>query len=178
MHGRLTHCAFRCVLSTHRRHSWHLSVKPTAAAPQPVRAVTSMAADLQAARDRYFCVRPAPPLLFQGTKLAAICCFTVRKRCRPLDRLLVAGARHTLTSDRAHRCAAPLCTASQPDERHSSGNEPAEGQLRAGRQLMSVAPMMDWTDVYFRQLVRLLSKHTWLYTEMVVVSKASCRTLS
>jgi tRNA-dihydrouridine synthase A len=42
---------------------------------------------------------------------------------------------------------------------------------------MSVAPMMDWTDVYFRQLVRLLSKHTWLYTEMVVVSKGSCLTL-
>ena len=34
---------------------------------------------------------------------------------------------------------------------------------------MSVAPMMDWTDLYFRQLTRLLSRHTWLYTEMVVV---------
>lgn len=40
---------------------------------------------------------------------------------------------------------------------------------RASRQLMSVAPMMDWTDMYFRQLARLISKHTWLYTEMVVV---------
>lgn len=28
--------------------------------------------------------------------------------------------------------------------------------------------MMDWTDVYYRQLARLLTKHTWLYTEMVV----------
>ena len=27
---------------------------------------------------------------------------------------------------------------------------------------------MDWTDVHFRQLVRLISRHTWLYTEMVV----------
>ncbi|KAL3135811.1 hypothetical protein ABBQ32_007373 [Trebouxia sp. C0010 RCD-2024] len=35
-------------------------------------------------------------------------------------------------------------------------------------QLLSVAPMMDWTDLHFRQLCRLLSKHTWLYTEMVV----------
>ena len=43
---------------------------------------------------------------------------------------------------------------------------------------MSVAPMMDWTDVYFRQLVRLLSKHTWLYTEMVVVSNTSSSLLS
>ena len=42
-------------------------------------------------------------------------------------------------------------------------------QRCTSRQLMSVAPMMDWTDVYFRQLARLISKHTWLYTEMVVV---------
>ena len=34
--------------------------------------------------------------------------------------------------------------------------------------LYSVAPMMDQTGVHFRQLARLLSKHTWLYTEMVV----------
>ena len=27
---------------------------------------------------------------------------------------------------------------------------------------------MDWTDVYYRQLARLMSRHTWLYTEMVV----------
>ena len=45
-----------------------------------------------------------------------------------------------------------------------------ERRPRPGRQLMSVAPMMDWTDVYFRQLARLLSRRTWLYTEMVVVS--------
>ncbi|CAA6670555.1 unnamed protein product [Spirodela intermedia] len=31
-----------------------------------------------------------------------------------------------------------------------------------------VAPMMDWTDNHFRTLARLLSKHAWLYTEMVV----------
>ncbi|KAK9804135.1 hypothetical protein WJX73_003545 [Symbiochloris irregularis] len=35
-------------------------------------------------------------------------------------------------------------------------------------QLLSVAPMMDWTDIHYRQLARLISKHTWLYTEMVV----------
>lgn len=37
-------------------------------------------------------------------------------------------------------------------------------------QLMSVAPMMDWTDVHYRQLARLLSRNVWLYTEMVVDS--------
>lgn len=38
------------------------------------------------------------------------------------------------------------------------------------KQLLSVAPMMDWTDVHYRQLARIMSKHTWLYTEMVVDS--------
>eukprot|EP00850_Spirogloea_muscicola_P007232 SM000036S13276 [mRNA] locus=s36:352871:357132:+ [translate_table: standard] len=33
---------------------------------------------------------------------------------------------------------------------------------------IAVAPMMDWTDVHYRQLARLISKQTWLYTEMVV----------
>lgn len=32
----------------------------------------------------------------------------------------------------------------------------------------SVAPMMDWTDNHYRTLARLMSKHAWLYTEMVV----------
>uniref|UniRef100_A0A0D9ZIC9 DUS-like FMN-binding domain-containing protein n=1 Tax=Oryza glumipatula TaxID=40148 RepID=A0A0D9ZIC9_9ORYZ len=34
--------------------------------------------------------------------------------------------------------------------------------------LFSVAPMMDWTDNHYRTLARLISKHAWLYTEMVV----------
>jgi tRNA-dihydrouridine synthase A len=29
---------------------------------------------------------------------------------------------------------------------------------------------MDWTDVHYRQLARLISRHTWLYTEMNVDS--------
>ena len=32
---------------------------------------------------------------------------------------------------------------------------------------LSVAPMLDWTDRDFRYLLRLISKHTLLYTEMV-----------
>ncbi|KAL1330510.1 hypothetical protein HN51_047755 [Arachis hypogaea] len=31
----------------------------------------------------------------------------------------------------------------------------------------SVAPMMDWTDHHYRTLARLISKHSWLYTEML-----------
>jgi tRNA-dihydrouridine synthase A len=34
--------------------------------------------------------------------------------------------------------------------------------------LLSVAPMMDWTDRHFRYLLRLISQRTRLYTEMVV----------
>lgn len=33
---------------------------------------------------------------------------------------------------------------------------------------LSIAPMMAVTDRHFRYFLRLLSKHTWLYTEMVV----------
>ncbi|XP_010413133.1 PREDICTED: uncharacterized protein LOC104699521 isoform X1 [Camelina sativa] len=31
----------------------------------------------------------------------------------------------------------------------------------------SVAPMMDWTDNHYRTLARLITKHAWLYTEMI-----------
>ncbi|XP_015881636.2 uncharacterized protein LOC107417541 [Ziziphus jujuba] len=31
----------------------------------------------------------------------------------------------------------------------------------------SVAPMMDWTDNHYRTLARMISKHAWLYTEML-----------
>ena len=29
---------------------------------------------------------------------------------------------------------------------------------------------MEWTDLHYRQLARMMSKNTWLYTEMVVDS--------
>ncbi|MGO4379630.1 tRNA dihydrouridine(20/20a) synthase DusA [Pseudoduganella sp. RAF53_2] len=35
-----------------------------------------------------------------------------------------------------------------------------------GRKI-SVAPMMDWTDRHCRHFHRIISQHTWLYTEMV-----------
>ncbi|CAB3799788.1 tRNA dihydrouridine(20/20a) synthase DusA [Pararobbsia alpina] len=39
--------------------------------------------------------------------------------------------------------------------------------MKASPRRVSVAPMMDWTDRHCRYFHRLLSKHTWLYTEMV-----------
>jgi tRNA-dihydrouridine synthase A len=32
---------------------------------------------------------------------------------------------------------------------------------------LSIAPMLDWTDRHFRFFARLISRHTWLYSEMV-----------
>jgi tRNA-dihydrouridine synthase A len=37
----------------------------------------------------------------------------------------------------------------------------------AGTHRLCVAPMMDWTDRHCRYFLRLLSRHTYLYTEMV-----------
>lgn len=33
--------------------------------------------------------------------------------------------------------------------------------------LFSIAPMMGWTDNHYRTLARMISKHAWLYTEML-----------
>lgn len=32
---------------------------------------------------------------------------------------------------------------------------------------LSVAPMLDWTDRHYRYMARQISRHTWLYTEMI-----------
>ena len=36
-----------------------------------------------------------------------------------------------------------------------------------GTRRLSIAPMLDWTDRHFRYFVRLLTRHTFLYTEMI-----------
>ena len=35
------------------------------------------------------------------------------------------------------------------------------------KRTLSIAPMLDWTDRHFRYLARQISRHTWLYTEMI-----------
>ena len=35
------------------------------------------------------------------------------------------------------------------------------------KRTLAVAPMLDWTDRHYRYMARLISKHTWLYSEMV-----------
>jgi tRNA-dihydrouridine synthase A len=39
--------------------------------------------------------------------------------------------------------------------------------LKTQKKIFSVAPMMEWTDRHCRYLHRLLTRHAWLYTEMV-----------
>ena len=39
--------------------------------------------------------------------------------------------------------------------------------MKDKKRLTSVAPMLDWTDRHCRYFHRLISRHTWLYTEMV-----------
>ncbi|GLT62288.1 hypothetical protein SLA2020_349360 [Shorea laevis] len=57
-----------------------------------------------------------------------------------------------------------LSTCVQADQLYTKGNMVAR---RYHRPLFSVAPMMDWTDNHFRTLARIISKHAWLYTEML-----------
>ena len=48
-----------------------------------------------------------------------------------------------------------------------AGNEGAEATAAALDRRLSVAPMMDCTDRHFRYLMRLVTRHALLYTEMV-----------
>ncbi|RLM75266.1 tRNA-dihydrouridine(20/20a) synthase-like [Panicum miliaceum] len=60
----------------------------------------------------------------------------------------------------------PRTTGARPCRAASSASSPAAGKHHP--PLFSVAPMMDWTDNHYRTLARLISRHAWLYTEMVV----------
>lgn len=42
-----------------------------------------------------------------------------------------------------------------------------EQQKFVGTRRLSVAPMLDWTDRHYRHMARQISRHTWLYTEMI-----------
>ena len=67
------------------------------------------------------------------------------------------------------RTATPLAQMTQHDYMTNDKTSTRMTQESAlPPQRLSVAPMMDYTDVHFRQLVRLLSRNSWLYTEMVV----------
>jgi tRNA-dihydrouridine synthase A len=58
----------------------------------------------------------------------------------------------------------------QAGEASAGAGEPLSGlgeMAVAGARRLSVAPMMDWTDRHFRYMMRLITRRTLLYTEMV-----------
>ena len=69
-------------------------------------------------------------------------------------------------------CASPrrFVRAAGPPRRHA-GNRPTAGTAGCSAtpaSALSVAPMMEYTDVHFRALARILSRNALLYTEMEV----------
>ncbi|MCF7522133.1 tRNA dihydrouridine(20/20a) synthase DusA [Neisseria sp. ZJ106] len=40
-------------------------------------------------------------------------------------------------------------------------------QTQSPSRRLSVAPMLDWTDRHYRYMARQISRHTWLYSEMI-----------
>ncbi|XP_071680877.1 uncharacterized protein [Lolium perenne] len=86
-----------------------------------------------------------------------------------------SAARHALLPSLLPSNPGTFFLHSQPGRflPHAHGLRPcrAASSLPAGEYLpplFSVAPMMDWTDNNYRTLARLISRHAWLYTEMVV----------
>lgn len=55
------------------------------------------------------------------------------------------------------------------EDGHDAAASPATAREHVTHcaQRLSIAPMMDWTDLPYRQMARLITKRTVLYTEMV-----------
>ncbi|XP_057511531.1 uncharacterized protein LOC130793714 isoform X1 [Actinidia eriantha] len=53
------------------------------------------------------------------------------------------------------------------NQKRQLNRKPAMVAARYLPPWFSVAPMMEWTDNHYRTLARLISKHAWLYTEML-----------
>ncbi|AAU92284.1 MULTISPECIES: tRNA dihydrouridine(20/20a) synthase DusA [Methylococcus] len=58
----------------------------------------------------------------------------------------------------------------RPSSRDLAGAVAIPADVRPFRHRLSVAPMMDWTDRHCRFFLRLISRHTLLYTEMVTTA--------
>ena len=68
----------------------------------------------------------------------------------------------------------PVCLSSTSDRKQSSppslSSRDEKYQQLMDATTLSLAPMMEYTDRHFRHLVRLISKRTLLYTEMVAAN--------
>ena len=49
-------------------------------------------------------------------------------------------------------------------------SSPEKQNSRTPTPILSIAPMLDVTDRHFRYFMRLLTKHTWLYSEMITAN--------
>ncbi|KAI8464838.1 MAG: dihydrouridine synthase-domain-containing protein [Monoraphidium minutum] len=83
----------------------------------------------------------------------------------------ISGSARITGSRGSGSAAAQWCFRPRPRAMttHASAGVPhIPSGMEHCHQRLSVAPMMDWTDVHYRQLARLISRRTWLWTEMVV----------
>ena len=85
-----------------------------------------------------------------------------------MQRKRVLGLQKRFCSQRLVHTALP----STQDDSKSAIRQSKYEQLMGATKL-SLAPMMEYTDRHFRHVVRLISKRTLLYTEMVAVNAIS-----
>ena len=72
------------------------------------------------------------------------------------------------SSSKCHRLGQTALLSSGND--HTAASRQSKHEALTGAAKLSLAPMMEYTDKHFRHVVRLISKRTLLYTEMVAVN--------
>jgi tRNA-dihydrouridine synthase A len=73
----------------------------------------------------------------------------------------------SLMMARFRQYSSPALQATTPSSMSTSSTIPAATAIVPPSRRLSVAPMMDWTDRHCRVFHRQITRHTWLYTEMV-----------
>lgn len=96
--------------------------------------------------------------------------------------VMITNTRGLILPDRFRSRGVTICnrlfatTNSEKEPKHteliSDGRRAKEEELLSASRL-SLAPMMEYTDRHFRHLVRLISRKTLLYTEMVAANALS-----
>uniref|UniRef100_A0A453BRF4 DUS-like FMN-binding domain-containing protein n=1 Tax=Aegilops tauschii subsp. strangulata TaxID=200361 RepID=A0A453BRF4_AEGTS len=138
----------------------HACTVAAAASDRPAKAVTSRRTTHQSPVPERDAREAAPPRAGAGTRMAIATRSAAWHALLPS--LVPAKPRIFFLRSRPGRFLS-----------HAHGLRPcgAASSLPPGEYLpplFSVAPMMDWTDNHYRTLARLISRHAWLYTEMVV----------
>ncbi|OEU11872.1 FMN-linked oxidoreductase, partial [Fragilariopsis cylindrus CCMP1102] len=79
--------------------------------------------------------------------------------------------KHLSSSSSFRTSTTPLCAVHPQQQRHDNIND-ENVENTDTKELLSVAPMMGHTNRHYRYYYRLLSKRTYLYTEMMPTSKS------